>query len=103
LHEELGDEQAPHDETGALPPHDPHEEAGDVPSALPLHAHEWPPPAGCVEPVAGAPQPPEAGMTSSPPWWRECAPRAWFETVIVTYGFVADPVEWQIVVLPAGP
>ena len=41
-----------------------------------------------------------AGMMSRPPWWRLWAASALFETVIWTYGFVSDPVAWQIVVLP---
>src|SRR3954449_3387627 len=40
-------------------------------------------------------------MMSRPSWWRWCAGRALLEIVISTYGFVADPVAWQIGVLPA--
>src|SRR4051794_39249421 len=40
-------------------------------------------------------------MMSRPSWWRRCAGSALSDTVIITYGLLADPVEWQIVVLPA--
>src|SRR4051794_35880828 len=40
-------------------------------------------------------------MMSRPSWWRWCAGTALLEIVIITYGFVVEPVAWQIVVLPA--
>src|SRR3954453_16356510 len=45
-------------------------------------------------------QPPAgAGTMSRPPWCASCAFRALRLIVISTYGFVLDPVAWQMVTL----
>src|SRR3712207_6438877 len=50
--------------------------------------------------TAAAGQPPAGiGYRSRPSWWRRCAASALREIVICTYGFVAEPVAWQIVTL----
>src|SRR5918999_304209 len=44
------------------------------------------------QPAAGA------GMMSRPSWCAMCAGSAFSLIVISTYGFVADPVAWQMVI-----
>src|SRR3954454_8947667 len=58
-----------------------------------------PPPGGVVLLPAGQP-PAGAGMMSRSSWWSPWPLRPFSLIVISTNGFVAEPVAWQIVILP---